>query len=77
VTDVRDPAVQEALRRACDELGLPLSLRGCVYPLLRDPQGEWPRCCGGGCHPCAQTLVDVAVRTLQLLDTPRTAPLPE
>jgi hypothetical protein len=76
VIDVRDTRVQDALRQACDELGLPLTYRGCVYPLLRDPEGEWPLCCGEGCHPCAQTLVDVAMRTLQLLGTPRTSPVP-
>lgn len=73
--DVKDPTVQAALRRASEECGLPDSLRGCVYPLLRDPEGEWPPCCGGGCYPCAQTLVDVAWRTLELLGTPRRAPL--
>jgi hypothetical protein len=75
VSDVRDPRVQDALRQACDELGLPFTYRGCVHPLLRDPEGEWPQCCGGGCYPCAQTLADVAVRTLQLLGTPRILPL--
>ena len=75
VSDVKDPRVQDALRQACDELGLPLTYRGCVHPLLRDPEGEWPECCGGGCYPCSQTLVDVAVRTLQLLGTPRTSPV--
>lgn len=75
VSDVKDPRVQDALRQACDELGLPFTYRGCVHPLLRDPEGEWPQCCGGGCYPCAQTLADVAVRTLQLLGTPRTSPL--
>lgn len=72
---MRDARVQDAIRRACDELGLPFTYRGCVYPLLRDPEGEWPQCCGGGCYPCAQTLVDVAVRTLQLLGISRTSPL--
>ncbi|NOJ80979.1 hypothetical protein [Myxococcus xanthus] len=72
--DVKDAAVQTALRRACEEVGLPDSLRGCVYPLLRDPEGDWPGCCGGGCHPCASSLVDVAMRTLELLGTPRRAP---
>ncbi|WP_375770572.1 hypothetical protein NR798_06655 [Archangium gephyra] len=75
MSDVKDPRVQEALRQACEELGLPLTYRACVHPLLRDPEGEWPQCCGGGCYPCAQTLVDVAVRTLQLLGTPRTSPV--
>lgn len=73
--DVKDATVQAALRRACEEAGLPDSYRGCVYPLLRDPEGEWPPCCGGGCYPCASSLVDVAVRTLELLGTPRRSPL--
>jgi hypothetical protein len=75
VIDVRAPRVQDALRQACDELGLPLTYLSCVYPLVRDPEGEWPQCCGEGCYPCMQTIADVAVRTLQLLGTPRTAAL--
>ncbi|QSQ11024.1 hypothetical protein [Myxococcus landrumensis] len=74
--DVKDPTVQAALRRACEEAGLPDSLRGCVYPLLRDAEGDWPTCCGGGCMPCSSTLADVAVRTLELLGTPRASPVP-
>ncbi|MBZ4397873.1 hypothetical protein OWM54_15840 [Myxococcus sp. MISCRS1] len=74
--DVKDPTVQAALRQASDEAGLPDYLRSCVYPLLREPEGEWPSCCGGGCQPCSATLVDVAARTLALLGTPRVAPLP-
>nr|WP_246357740.1 hypothetical protein [Pyxidicoccus fallax] len=62
------------MRRACEEAGLPDSLRGCVYPLLRAPEEEWPECCGGGCYPCASTLVDVAVRTLELLGLRRRPP---
>jgi hypothetical protein len=76
VLDVKDPTVQAALRRACEECGLADAYRGCVYPLLRDPEGAWATCCGGGCHPCSQTLADVAWRTLELLGTPRRAPLP-
>ncbi|NBD07406.1 MULTISPECIES: hypothetical protein [Corallococcus] len=74
--DVKDATVQAALLQACDEAGLPQSLRGCVYPLLRDPEGDWPPCCGGGCMPCTSTLADVAMRTLELLGTPRRSPLP-
>ena len=66
----------QALVQAADELGLPAHYISCVKPLLRDPEGRWPRCCGGGCEPCAQTLVDVALRTLQLLGKKREAPLP-
>ncbi|MCP3164984.1 hypothetical protein [Myxococcus qinghaiensis] len=74
--DVKDPTVQEALRRASEEAGLPDYLRSCVYPLLRNPEGDWSPCCGGGCQPCSATLADVAVRTLELLGTPRLSPVP-
>ncbi|MBJ6761446.1 hypothetical protein JGU66_11775 [Myxococcaceae bacterium JPH2] len=73
--EVKDPTVQAALLRACEEAGLPTAYRGCVQPLLRDPEGEWPPCCGEGCLPCAATLADVAVRTLALLGTPRRSPV--
>lgn len=63
-----------ALARASDELGLATYYRDCVRPLLRDPEGRWPRCCGGGCEPCAMDLKAVARRTLELLGTPRRAP---
>ncbi|ATB32350.1 hypothetical protein [Melittangium boletus] len=66
-----------ALRRASEELGFPSYYEACVRPLVRDPEGHWPRCCGGGCDPCAQRLIQVALRTLELLGTPRVAPLPE
>lgn len=69
--------LDEALERAADELGLPTWYRASVRPLLRDPDGRWPRCCGGGCEPCAQNLVRVAARALELLGTPRTAPHPD
>ncbi|WP_224368245.1 hypothetical protein [Hyalangium versicolor] len=69
--------VEAALTRASEELGLPSYYRSLVRTLLRDPEGRWPRCCGGGCEPCAQTLVRVAARTLELLGTPRQAPLPD
>jgi hypothetical protein len=73
--DPKDPAVQAALREAADECGLADYYRTCVYPLLRNPECRWPRCCGGGCEPCAQTLIDVAVLTLRRLGTPRQAPV--
>ncbi|MCI0671308.1 MAG: hypothetical protein L0Y64_12655, partial [Myxococcaceae bacterium] len=68
--DPKDPAVQAALGAAADECGLAGYYRPCVHPLLRNPEGRWPRCCGGGCEPCAQTLVDVALLTLQRLGLP-------
>lgn len=67
--------LDEALTQASRDHGLADYYRDTVRPLLRDPEGRWPRCCGGGCEPCAQTLTKVAVRTLELLGTPRTAPL--
>lgn len=68
--------LDEALTQASDEAKLASYYRDCVRPLLSNPEGRWPRCCGGGCEPCAQVLVSVAVRTLTLLGTPRVAPLP-
>ena len=69
--------LDEALTAASAQLALAPYYRDCVRPLLRDPEGHWPRCCGGGCEPCAQTLKLVAARTLELLGTPRRAPIPE
>lgn len=73
--DPSDPQVQAALERASDELGLPSYYRSCVRPLLRNPEGRWPRCCGGGCEPCAETLIQVALQVLKELGTPRTSPV--
>lgn len=69
--------LEQLLTEACEEENLPLYYRSCVKPLLRDPNGRWPRCCGGGCDPCASTLIAVATRVLNALGTPRTAPLPD
>jgi hypothetical protein len=41
-----------------------------VRPILGTPRAAWPRCCGGGCEPCAETLNAVARRTHELLGTP-------
>lgn len=71
-----DDPKEAALNQACDELGLPVYYRSCVKPLIRDPEGFWPRCCGSGCEPCAETLTQVALRTLELLGTPRKSPVP-
>lgn len=68
--------LDEALKRASEEHGLAEYYRDIVRPLLRNPEGRWPWCCGGGCEPCAQTLVKVAARALELSGTPRKAPLP-
>jgi hypothetical protein len=58
------PELDDALARASDEVGLPSYYRDCVRPLLRE--GPWPRCCGGGCEPCAETLKRVARRVFAL-----------
>jgi hypothetical protein len=76
VRETLESLVDLALARASEELGLPAYYRSSVRPLLRDPEGRWPQCCGGGCEPCSQRLVAVAARTLELLGTPRKAPLP-
>jgi hypothetical protein len=65
--DVNEPAVKEAVQRACVEVGLPLSYRSVVSQLLRTPPTEWPACCGEGCFPCQQSLADAALRALELL----------
>jgi hypothetical protein len=59
--------VDTALVQASQELGLQEYYRDMVRPLLRMPRTQWPSCCGGGCEPCAQTLVLVAERVLNLL----------
>lgn len=60
--------IEDALALASDEHGLQTYYRDMVKPLLYMPREQWPGCCGGGCEPCAQTLVMVAERTLSLLD---------
>ncbi|MBU8897567.1 hypothetical protein KRR26_18275 [Corallococcus sp. M34] len=77
VTDSTPADLDAALARASAELQFPSYYQACVRPLLRNPEGHWPRCCGGGCEPCAQTLIQVALRTLELMGTPRQAPLPD
>jgi hypothetical protein len=62
--------LDEALVQASDEVGLPDYYRDMVRPLLRMPRAQWPSCCGGGCEPCAQTLVAVAERVRVLLEHP-------
>jgi hypothetical protein len=61
-----DLSLDQALEIASKEEGLGDHYRDCVKPLLREPY-VWPRCCGGGCDPCAEQLVRVASRTLRLL----------
>jgi hypothetical protein len=62
--------VESALAQASEEKGLQSYYRDCVRPLLKQPRRQWPGCCGGGCEPCAQTLVAVADRVLELLGEP-------
>jgi len=59
------PEVEAALARAAKEHGLMDYYLDCVRPLLGTRRR--PRCCGGGCEPCATTLVAVAVRVHELL----------
>jgi hypothetical protein len=59
--------VDSALKQASEEIGLQDYYRDMVRPLLNMPRTQWPSCCGGGCEPCAQTLVAVAERVLALL----------
>lgn len=70
-------SLDDALVRASEEHQLPSYYQSSVRPLLRDPEGRWPSCCGGGCEPCAQTLIRVALRALELMGTPRQSPPPE
>lgn len=65
--DPNDAAVKEALRQACELVGLPLAYRALVGRLLNTPASEWPECCGEGCTPCSQTLADAATYALELL----------
>lgn len=60
-------ALDAALAKASDELGLESYYRDCVRPLLHQPREQWPTCCGGTCEPCSQILVLVADRVQTLL----------
>lgn len=71
-----DDPVLRAIDQASEELGFPDYYRSLVRPLVRQPEGRWPRCCGGGCSPCSDTLIQVALRALELLGTPRQAEVP-
>lgn len=65
----RSPELEAALTQASDEIGLAEWYRDCVRPLLNMPPTQWPRCCGRGCEPCADTLIAVAERVHELLGT--------
>ena len=60
-------ALDAALAKASDELGLATYYRDCVRPLLRQPREQWPTCCGGRCEPGSQILVLVADRVQAIL----------
>jgi len=60
--------VDEALNQAAKENALQDYYIDVVRPLLRMKKEEWPICCSGGCEPCYGTVVQVADRTLQLLN---------
>ena len=77
MSDEFTPQMQAALDEAAEELGLPIYYRSLVRTLIRNPEGAWPRCCGGGCEPCSMALCDVAKLALEKLGTPRKAPLPD
>jgi hypothetical protein len=64
----RTPEFEAALVQASEELGLADYYRDCVRPLFNMPETQWPRCCGRGCEPCAETLVGVARRMHSLLE---------
>jgi hypothetical protein len=72
-----DERVKAAVHRASEELELAEHYEASVRPLVRDREGRWPRCCDSCCEPCSRQLNRVAARALELLGTPRVAPLPE
>jgi hypothetical protein len=72
----RSPEFEAALSQASDEHELQDYYRDCVRPLFAMPETQWPRCCGRGCEPCAQTLIAVAKRVKQLLACPEPAKAP-
>jgi hypothetical protein len=63
----KDEALEAALTEASDQHRLQTYYRDCVRPLLTMPRTQWPRCCGRGCEPCADQLIDVANRVCELL----------
>jgi hypothetical protein len=61
------PELEAALLQASAEMGLQEYYRDIVRPLLGVGPDRWPRCCGGSCEPCAETLIRVARRVHVLL----------
>ena len=72
MTMPRTPELEAALTQASDEARLQPWYRDCVRPLLNMPRTQWPRCCGRGCEPCAEQLIEVAARVQQLLGVQHT-----
>jgi len=66
--DRSSPEFKTALEQASSEYGLQDYYQSCVKPLFSMPMSQWPMCCGGSCEPCAQMLVNVALRICQLLN---------
>jgi hypothetical protein len=64
-----DAALDAAIAKASDELGLQVWYREIVRPLVRMEPERWPQCCGGACEPCTQLLVSVARRAREILGT--------
>jgi hypothetical protein len=62
------PQLEAALLQASAEMGLQDHYRDIVRPLLGVDPELWPRCCGGNCEPCAETLIRVARRVHELLN---------
>lgn len=65
--DLNSAEFLNALAQASSELGLEDYYQPCVRPLFSMPMSQWPMCCAGRCEPCAQSLVNVAVRMCELL----------
>jgi hypothetical protein len=61
----------EAIAEASDEVGLPSWYRSCVLPLMKVDEDRMPSCCGAGCEPCNETLVEVALRARRRLASGR------
>jgi hypothetical protein len=56
-----------AIAEASEEVGLDTWYRACVEPLMSLSPSGYPRCCGSGCEPCSETLIEVAVRAKRRL----------
>ena len=56
-----------AIDEASEEVGLPSWYRSCVLPLMKVDEDRMPSCCGAGCEPCNETLVEVALRARRRL----------